>query len=243
MPSAQVNLAKAKRQLAEMLAAQAEVNDAVDTRLANHNSSIVGLRTDVDDTATVVAAQGAQLAVQQGRITQLGDNQAGLDERVTGLEALNHEIDWMGSAVITAIVGAISAVCFYILVFSARWDPFLAVEGGNDGVISSAARSIMNYHVVAYTIVVMAFTFAACVCLLGKRKPASRPTSTTTAPAPAEEPTEVVQVVEVVQPAAVVVAQQPANTRVRVPASVGAPTPPPQTTSEAWWAERFGQGQ
>jgi hypothetical protein len=137
----------------------------------------------------------------------------------------------------------ISAVCFYIMVFSARWDPLLAVEGGNDGVITDAARSIMNYHVVAYTIVVMAFTFAACVCLLGKRKPASRPTSTTTAPAPAQEPTEVVQVVEAVQPAAVVVAQQPASTQVRVPASVGAPTPPPQTTSEAWWAERFGQSQ
>jgi hypothetical protein len=243
MPSAQVNLDKAKRQLSEMLAAQAEVNDVVDTGLANHNSRIVGLRTDVDDTATVVAAQGTQLAVQQGRITQLGDNQAGLDERVTGLEALNHEIDWAGSAVITAIVGAISAVCFYIMVFSARWDPLLALEGGNDGVISSAARSIMNYHVVAYTIVVMAFTFAACVCLLGKRKPASRPASATTAPAPAQEPTEVVQVVEVVQPAAVVVAQQPTRTQVLVPTSVGAPTPPPQTTSEAWWAERFGQSQ
>ena len=246
MPSAQVNLAKAKRQLAEMLAAQAEVNDAVGTRLTDHNARIVGLRTDVDDTATVVAAQGTQLVVQQGRITQLGDNQAGLDERVTGLEALNHEIDWFGSAAITAVVGVISAVCFYILVFSARWDPFLAVEGGNDGVISSAARSIMSYHVVAYTFVAMAFTFAACVCLLGKRKPASRPTNATTAPAPAQEPTEVVQVVEVVevvQPAAVVVAQQPTRTQVLVPTSVGAPTPPPQTTSEAWWAERFGQSQ
>jgi hypothetical protein len=239
MPSAQANLAKAK----QMLAAQAAVNAAVGTKLTDHNARIVGLRTDVDDTAEVVAAQGTQLVVQQGRITQLGDNQAGLDERVTGLEALNHEIDWMGSTVITAIVGVISAVCFYIMVFSARWDPLLAVEGGNDGVITDAARSIMNYHVVAYTIVVMAFTFAACVCLLGKRKSVNRPTSTTTAPAPAEEPTEVVQVVEVAQPAAVVVAQQPARTQVRVPASVGAPTPPPQTTSEAWWAERFGQSQ
>jgi hypothetical protein len=239
MPSAQANLAKAK----QMLAAQAAVNAAVGTKLTDHNARIVGLRTDVDDTAEVVAAQGTQLVVQQGRITQLGDNQAGLDERVTGLEALNHEIDWMGSTVITAIVGVISAVCFYIMVFSARWDPLLAVEGGNDGVITDAARSIMNYHVVAYTIVVMAFTFAACVCLLGKRKSVNRPTSTTTAPAPAEEPTEAVQVVEVAQPAAVVVAQQPARTQVRVPASVGAPTSPPQTTSEAWWAERFGQSQ
>ncbi len=239
MPSASVNLANAER----ALAAQQAVNKAVGTRLTDHNGRIIGLRTDVDRTAAVVAAQGAQSAIQDGRITQLGDNQAGLDQRVTGLEALNHEIDWLGSAVITAVVGVISAVCFHILVFSARWDPFLAVEGGNDGVISSAARSIMNYHVVAYTFVAMAFTFAACVCLLGKRKPASRPASATTAPAPAQEPTEVVQVVEVVQPAAVVVAQQPANTRVRVPASVGAPTPPPQTTSEAWWTERFGEGQ
>jgi flagellar basal body-associated protein FliL len=239
MPSAQVNLANAER----ALAAQQALNNAVGARLTVHNGRIIGLRTDVDRTAAVVAAQAAQSAIQDGRITQLGDNQAGLDERVTGLEALNHEIDWFGSAVITAVVGVISAVCFYIMVFSARWDPLLAVEGGNDGVITDAARSIMNYHVVAYTIVVMAFTFAACVCLLGKRKPASRPTSTTTAPAPAQEPTEVVQVVEAVQPAAVVVAQQPASTQVRVPASVGAPTPPPQTTSEAWWAERFGQSQ
>ena len=242
MPSAKVHLANAEK----LLAAQQAVNKAVGTRLTDHNGRIIGLRTDVDRTAAVVAAQGAQSAIQDGRITQLGDNQAGLDQRVTGLEALNHEIDWMGSAVITAIVGAISAVCFYILVFSARWDPFLAVEGGNEGVISSAARSIMNYHVVAYTFVAMAFTFAACVCLLGKRKPASRPTGTTTAPAPAQEPTEVVQVVEVVevvQPAAVVVAQQPTRTQVLVPTSVGAPTPPPQTTSEAWWAERFGQSQ
>lgn len=239
MPSAQVNLANAER----ALAAQQALNNAVGARLTVHNGRIIGLRTDVDRTAAVVAAQAAQSAIQDGRITQLGDNQAGLDERVTGLEALNHEIDWFGSAVITAVVGVISAVCFYIMVFSARWDPLLAVEGGNDGVITDAARSIMNYHVVAYTIVVMAFTFAACVCLLGKRKSVNRPTSTTTAPAPAEEPTEVVQVVEVAQPAAVVVAQQPARTQVRVPASVGAPTPPPQTTSEAWWAERFGQSQ
>jgi hypothetical protein len=239
MPSAQVNLANAER----ALAAQQALNNAVGARLTVHNGRIIGLRTDVDRTAAVVAAQAAQSAIQDGRITQLGDNQAGLDERVTGLEALNHEIDWFGSAVITAVVGVISAVCFYIMVFSARWDPLLAVEGGNDGVISSAARSIMNYHVVAYTIVVMAFTFAACVCLLGKRKPASRPTSTTTAPAPAQEPTEAVQVVEAVQPAAVVVAQQPTRTQVLVPTSVGAPTPPPQTTSEAWWAERFGQSQ
>ena len=239
MPSAQVNLANAER----ALAAQQALNNAVGARLTVHNGRIIGLRTDVDRTAAVVAAQAAQSAIQDGRITQLGDNQAGLDERVTGLEALNHEIDWFGSAVITAVVGVISAVCFYIMVFSARWDPLLAVEGGNDGVISSAARSIMNYHVAAYTFITMAFTFAACVCLLGKRKPASRPTSTTTAPAPAQEPTEVVQVVEAVQPAAVVVAQQPASTQVRVPASVGAPTPPPQTTSEAWWAERFGQSQ
>ena len=242
MPSAKVHLANAEK----LLAAQQAVNKSVGTRLTDHNGRIIGLRTDVDRTAAVVAAQGAQSAIQDGRITQLGDNQAGLDQRVTGLEALNHEIDWMGSAVITAIVGAISAVCFYILVFSARWDPFLAVEGGNEGVISSAARSIMNYHVVAYTFVAMAFTFAACVCLLGKRKPASRPASATTAPVPTHEPTEVVQVVEVVevvQPAAVVVAQQPTCTQVRVPASIGAPTPPPQTSSEAWWAERFGQSQ
>lgn len=194
MPSAQDHLRKAR----QMLAVQAAVNVEVDTKLTDHNAQIVGLRTDVDDTAAVVAAQGTQLVVQQGRITQFGDNQAGLDQRVTGLEALNHEIDWLGSAVITAVVGAISAVCFYILVFSARWDPLLAVEGGNDGVISSAARSIMNYHVAAYTFITMAFTFAACVCLLGKRKPASRPT--TTAPAPAQqEPTQVVRVVEVVE--------------------------------------------
>ena len=58
-----------------------------------------------------------------------------------------------------------------------------------------------------------------------------------------KEVVDVVEVVEVVQPAAVVVAQQPTRTQVRVPASVGAPTPPPQTSSEAWWAERFGQSQ
>ena len=232
MPSAQVNLAKAKRQLAEMLAAQAEVNDAVGTRLTDHNARIVGLRTDVDDTATVVAAQGTQLVVQQGRITQLGDNQAGLDERVTGLEALNHEIDWFGSAAITAVVGVISAVCFYIMVFSARWDPLLAVEGGNDGIISSAARSIMNYHVVAYTFVAMAFTFAACVCLLGKSKSASRPTSSsssssssTTTTVPAEQPTQVVRVVEVVE----------------VAEPLTAPVPPSRPKSLDWVAPAQAQ--
>ena len=52
MPSAQANLAKAK----QMLAAQAAVNAAVGTRLTDHNARIVGLRTDVDDTAAVVAA-------------------------------------------------------------------------------------------------------------------------------------------------------------------------------------------
>jgi hypothetical protein len=186
MPSAQVHLANAKKAVLAQQKLYKEIG-----------SSIAGLRTDVDNTAAVVAAQSALNTIRDGKIIQISDNQAGLDDRVSRLEALNHETDWFGSAAITAVVGVISAVCFYILLFSARWDPLLAVEGGNDGVISSAARSIMNYHVAAYTFIAMAFTFTACVCLLGKRKPASRPT--TTAPAPAEQPTQLVRVVEVVE--------------------------------------------
>ena len=218
MPSAKDNLANAEKLLGVLEAK----NDAMGSKLIQHKKSFIELRADVDRTADVVIAQGTQLVVQQARITQIGDNQDGLDQRVTGLEALNHEIDWERSAVITAVVAVISAFIIYTLVFSLRWDPLLEIEGGTiDGEISDAARSIMNWHVAIFTFVVTAFTFFGCVCFIAKRKPGS----TTTTTAPAEQPTQVVRVVEVVE----------------VAEPLTAPVPPSRAKSLDWVAPAQAQ--
>ena len=186
MSSAKVNLTNARK----AVLAQQKLYQKIGT-------SIAELRTDVDNTAAILADQCALNTIRDGKIIQNSDNLAAVDERVTGLEALNHEIDWERSAVITAVVAVISAFIIYTLVFSLRWDPLLEIEGGTiDGEISDAARSIMNWHVAIFTFVVTAFTFFGCVCFIAKRKPGS----TTTTTAPAEQPTQVVRVVEVAEP-------------------------------------------
>jgi len=154
---------KANERAKNALLDQGEVNNAFERLHIRHNGRIEELESDVVTVANQVAIHG-------GRLTHQGDNALALDQRVTGLESLSDEIDWFGSAVITAIVGVISAIAYWLLVFKAGWDPLLAVEGGNSEIISDAARGIMNYHVAVFTLVTMAITFAACVCLLGKRK-------------------------------------------------------------------------
>lgn len=211
MSSAKVNIANARN----AVLAQQKLYQKIGT-------SIAELRTDVDNTAAIVADQCALNTIRDGKIIQLSDNQDGLDQRVTGLERLSHEIDWERSAVITAVVAVISAFIIYTLVFSLRWDPLLAIEGGTiDGEISDAARSIMNLHVAIFTFVVTAYTFFGCVCFIAKRKPGS----TTTTTAPAEQPTQVVRVVEVVE----------------VAEPLTAPVPPSRSESLDWVAPAQAQ--
>ena len=211
MSSAKVNLTNARK----AVLAQQKLYQKIGT-------SIAELRTDVDNTAAILADQCALNTIRDGKIIQNSDNLAAVDERVTGLEALNHEIDWERSAVITAVVAVISAFIIYTLVFSLRWDPLLEIEGGTiDGEISDAARSIMNWHVAIFTFVVTAFTFFGCVCFIAKRKPGS----TTTTTAPAEQPTQVVRVVEVVE----------------VAEPLTAPVPPSRAKSLDWVAPAQAQ--
>ena len=211
MSSAKVNLTNARK----AVLAQQKLYQKIGT-------SIAELRTDVDNTAAILADQCALNTIRDGKIIQNSDNLAAVDERVTGLEALNHEIDWERSAVITAVVAVISAFIIYTLVFSLRWDPLLEIEGGTiNGEISDAARSIMNWHVAIFTFVVTAFTFFGCVCFIAKRKPGS----TTTTTAPAEQPTQVVRVVEVVE----------------VAEPLTAPVPPSRPKSLDWVAPAQAQ--